>query len=421
MKFDWFVVWAVVTQGVNLAFYLQVTRVVRGWGFTLGAYLVGYLFPLCAALRWINPDFHGGVAGAEGSLAFGFMAFFVIWGLLVLAMSRGPTGHRLSAVLVCGVHQVCAFVFSLVLIVRLPDPWGDIAGSLLMTGLGALLFFFGLPRVLRRYDDANWWGLNVMALMNFLLLYAAGISPIYAPGGHIEDVLVFFVACVVAVAYFPVAKVSSEKRREANLRRQLEGNARILLSELRVSRASEDGARRVRHDARHHAEVLRGMLKSGAIDAALHYIENTLSHELLPLMNARWCENEIVNAILSAGKGKVESHGLRFEAEARVPGGVRIGEPDLVALVSNLIENAANGGTVGGEVRVSVTADRGALRIGVSNPVEEGFELVEGLPCANPGVGIFSVRSVVEKYHGLFDYDLKGGVLTARVMIGGAV
>jgi len=58
------------------------------------------------------------------------------------------------------------------------------------------------------------------------------------------------------------------------------------------------------------------------------------------------------------------------------------------------------------------------IGITVANHVAAGFALADnGLPCAEPGVGMESVRRIVEKRKGTWAYDLKDGVLTCQVVL----
>jgi len=415
----WFIVWIVTTQVVNLVFYLGVTRVACGWRRTLGAYALVYILPLlvlCGVMPCTD------VGRFLRWMPWEFLSFYAVWCVLTILMSRESRGRVLFAVLVCGVHQVGAFSFSLILMHRLHPAWlGALCGIVLMAGMGHILARSTLPRVRRMPIRSGWANLNATAAANFCLLFATGFWPTFAVTGGWNEIATFVVANAVAVVYFPVALSFAERQRSEYLVQRLSDSTRVLQADLAAVRASEEGARRVRHDMRHHVGTLRELLKDGQSAAALHYLDNTFSHELLlPPLNARWCENALVNAILTMGSGRAKAKGLEFVAEASVPAALVIREPDLVALLGNLLENAVNG-AAGGQIDVSILETHGALRIGVSNRVSDDFVLIDGLPCARSGVGILSIQAVIEKYHGFFDYELSDGKLTARVMIGGVV
>jgi len=415
----WFIAWIVTTQCVNFAFFLTVTRLACGWTRSIVAYVAGYLLPLAVALFWIDPGLHGVERGEIGSLAVGFSLFFSVWGAVTMAMSRGSRGRRFFVVLVCGVHQIGACAFSLIVMHALvPHPIGAMAACVIMGGMGVCLVVYGIPTVLKMPENAGWQGLNLTAVMNFMLLFATGFWPVYAPTGSLKDIAVFLVANVVAVVYFPIAQSSAERNRMQHALRLVRDNTRILQGELKSARAVEEGARRVRHDMRHHVAVVREMLASERVKEADEYLANLCHHELLSSMGAyRWCASPLVDAILGVAERKAAACGKKLTATADVPSELPFDEADIVSLFGNLIENALSHG-VGDALTVAVALEHGILRLMVSNPVRPDLELVNGLPCAAEEVGLMSVRQVVEKHHGLIGYEIRDGELVCKVVIG---
>jgi len=420
----WFFIWAAAAHGVAFAFYLRVTRGTYGWVRTVAAYVAFFLLPFAACLLFANPSLvipplQDGVPDSSGALAVGNMLFFGLWTVLALAMSRGVRGRRLFAVLCCGVHQVGAFILSLLFLHRLSAAWGGVLAVGTMAGMGLLFFLFGIPAVLKMDESADWRFLNLTAAMNLMLLFSTGCWPIYVPTGTWQDLVVFLLANFAAIAYFPVCHASAETNRMKRTIRMIQDNTRILQAELRSAQAAEEGARRVRHDTRHHNDVVREMLAAGRVKEAEEYLANVNRHELLSsLGRRRWCDNHLVNALLAVAERKAESRGLKLTATADVPAMLALDEADVTALVGNLLENAVLHGEPG-EVRATLALDRrGILRLGVENAVRPGFALVNGLPTANEGVGLLSIRRVVEKCRGLMGYEVSAGRLICKVVIG---
>jgi len=91
-------------------------------------------------------------------------------------------------------------------------------------------------------------------------------------------------------------------------------------------------------------------------------------------------------------------------------------------LLANLVENAVHAAT--GKVTVALRSRAHGLGITVSNPVPPDFALAaNGLPTATPGVGLESIRRVVDRHHAQWEYALSEGILTCQVilMFGGEV
>jgi len=410
----WFVPWIVLTQAVNIAFYLALTRAVRGWGRTIGVYLVGYLVPLACSLFGTNGLLHGESQGGAGWLAVGFVIFYCLWGVLATVMSKGSLGRRLFAVLVCGVHQVGAFAFSLLVMHNVPSvALGSALGCLIMGVMGGIFLLRILPLVMKMSDRTGWRDLNLTAVMNFLLLYVSGIWPMYVPTGDWSDVMRFIVANAVAVVYFPVALVFADRNRAAAELAHVENSMRQMEAEMRARRAVIDEARREDHDRRHHLRTIAEFLSTGNPEKALTYVQGLQDEASPKLKITIWIENETVNAIFAGGERLARAEGVAFVAEADVPRQISVSDIDLVAILANLIENAIHAAPRGTSVAVRLAYENDILRFRVSNAVKGGFELKDGLPCAEPDIGILSVRTIIEKHHGFFGYQLKDGRIAA--------
>lgn len=93
--------------------------------------------------------------------------------------------------------------------------------------------------------------------------------------------------------------------------------------------------RRLRHDMANHLNAMAGM-----DDRTLRDYLSQLA--ATPAMEAgrRFCENEIVNAVLSAKQPMVEQEGIQAEIRVDVPAAMPVSDIDMCAIFSNCIDNA---------------------------------------------------------------------------------
>jgi len=433
------------------------TRVARGWmmtcaGFALYAVLYG-------AFLW-------GVRAARlSSLAQLQLGCSVLWIPLValmLVLSRDDRWRTLFVALdyvayvtaILPVSHALAFCKVTVL-----GGGGWICSLILLAAAHALFLFVLLPLVPRSSDRLPWRIGSLAAFMLFVLLYATGVWPHSLVTGGWQEWTAFLVASAVAWVVFPMMY--------AGLRSYLhnlgiERDLAQMVAEVAVRREAIDAARRQRHDSRHHRIVLAEHLLRGQVDRALAYLEQ-LDNEAseTPTDKFIWCENDTINAILSGLSRRAKAKGVAFEVTANVERAVNVPDIDLVAVVANLVENAVNaagekverrggGGqrslafsapsaltsdedvaspiadvprgeaTSTSSPRVTVALRQRERTIGmtVTNPVPDGFALFEnGLPCEEPGVGLESVRRVIERHHGELVYTLGEGVLECQAMM----
>jgi len=413
-----FILWILTTQGVNLAFYLALTRVAYGWARTLGAYFV--YFAALAVVFPRSPFVHGGEDGAAGMLSVSFICFFCLWTVLSLVMSRGAFGRRFFATILCGIHQLIAFSVSLLLMRHLKS---ENVGTLLATGLMALMGWFLIarirPRIRKMPDNLGWAYLNVTAVALFVLLYSAGIWPVFVATGAPDHVLVFFIATVVAIVFFPMALAFSEKSRLVSTLAMVEDNLRTMAGEMTSRGEMIAAARQVRNDSRFRRATLAEMLRQGKVEEAIAFLEKHDDENTeLKLAESVWCENETINAILSGYSRKAASAGLHFSAMASVSAQCNLPEVELVEMVSNLLEVAIGAADVKGEVTCLLRQRTGSFGVTVTNTVSPDFRLnADDLPVIRPNDSLASVSRLTRKYKGEYHYQVADGILTCDVLL----
>jgi len=410
---------------VNTAMYFAVTRVAHGWTKTLLGLFAYFSFVVLHMM--LVPR----VGVSPSSFApYGFPLGFGSWLVATVAMSRPDSRSAAYFVgILCGAHQLVVSVacYALMRHARFECLSKPIA-SVLMLCLGAGVIWFVLPRVRRLSQFVDWRILNAAVTVLLALVYVTGFCPVWAADGPWREAVPFLVAVLTLVFFFPLVFQLSEKSRAAARLALAENNVRLMADEMRTRRAAIDEARRVRHDRRHHCAAIAELLRAKNYDRALTYVEE-LDADLQGAATALvWCENETVNAILSGCLRKAIAEHVTLVAEASVPRQMAFSDVELVAVLSNLIENAIRatgkmqapdpdrgpGGDGDRSVRVQLAYPNGILRFRVSNAVPEGFVLRGGWPCETPGIGLKVVRAVIERHGGGLDFVLEGNRLTAR-------
>jgi len=409
------IIWFLTLHGVNTAMYLAVTRVAYGWTKTLLGLLVFFAAVAAtvtiARLAGFNP---------KNFAPYGFSVGFGTWLAVTIALSR--RGSRSAAFfegVLCGAHQLATACICFVLMAHVrPAGLAKALASALMLVLGVSMIGLLLPRVRRISRAVDWRTLNVGACLLLALVYSTGFRPIWVAGCSWHEALPFAFSVLTLVSFFPIVFHLSERCQEADRLKLAEESTRLMAEEMRTRRAAIDAARRQRHDARHHRIVLAEHLLRGHVDRALDYLERldqqadrTSTNKLI------WCENDTINAILSGLWRKARARGVVLEVTANVEREMNLPDVDLVAVVGNLVENAIKA-TGKGTVTVALRQRERTVGMTVTNPVPEGFALsADGLPCEAPGVGLESVRRVIERHGGELVYTLRDGVLECQALL----
>lgn len=263
--------------------------------------------------------------------------------------------------------------------------------------------------------------------------------------GSTIDVFILILTILAALSVFLIiarllnttANLSNAKRSEKELFEYIDIQRR---GYERVVQKMET-TREFRHDMRHHLAVIEGLAKNGENDKIVEYTSN-LNGSFGKSENINYCMNSALNALLSEYIGRAENAGCKITQSFMLPSNLPFEESDVCLVLANVIDNAINAcKKLPREERyIKLSAgytDTHKLLIAVENPCAETVEFGEnGLPISSTekgleehGIGLRSVKRVVEKYNGFLRctqengkfilhtalfYDSAGAALKAR-------
>ena len=143
---------------------------------------------------------------------------------------------------------------------------------------------------------------------------------------------------LVGLAYALAARLiiqSNERMREAENNRQLT----VALQQARYQQARIDDARRARQDLRHQVRAVIALLHGGDQSSAVEYLRRLDSGEQSDRII--YCENAAIDPIAAYYLGRAKAAGARLDVRLDIPKAVAIPGIDLVVIIGNVLENAA--------------------------------------------------------------------------------
>lgn len=268
-------------------------------------------------------------------------------------------------------------------------------------------------------EGKKWWNLALCAL----LFYVSQVAVTVLNGVNIMPdmylLLTFAAISVIMCAVYGIIFSNinyMKKDSEAALVRQ---NTEYLSNRLSVLQDAEEANRRLRHDMRHHIEIIAEYAKAGNTSAILAYI-GEYSNEISEAAVKQYSLNRTINSILSVYADKAEEGGISFFVQCYVPGELKVREIDLIALLGNLLENALHGSQESGKekrsIEVYIHLQNNRLVIVCNNSCSDELKLSENLPVGR-SIGISSILSVCQKYAGDLDYRIENGVCSACAIL----
>ena len=181
--------------------------------------------------------------------------------------------------------------------------------------------------------------------------------------------------------------------------------------------------RRLRHDLTNHLQTMQ-QLEGDALHTYIASLVNA------PAMQAqtRYCENQIVNAVLQNKMPCIEEAGIHADIAVSLPQPLPMQEIDLCALFANSLDNAIEACMAlphaSRRLSVRARADKGLLMIRIRNRTADRSPLVPGcLPESTKadrsqhGLGLRSLKEITARYQGSLSLQRAHGMFELLVTI----
>ena len=319
--------------------------------------------------------------------------------------------------------------FTLLFLQRLINIWlpHKTVVPVLAAALALLwLVFRYLRRPYRAYvlENRSGWLLLSFPVVMLFLLFSYWSNTVTDP---LLLLLILLTALsLLGVMAWGLTSAASLRRTAAagqTARLQLENQRR----EYEELREKLEQGRRYRHDMRHHLQVLEGLFSQAKSREGLEYI-SALNGQLSELAPEVCCANVTVNALLRACLGRARACGCKVEVKADIPQRCPVDELDLCVILANGIENAIhacqkNETADDKWIRISVaTHENGVITLKIENPCREDIAFgPDGLPKVREseehGIGLKSVKTVVEHYEGVLVCEQDDGVFILKAAL----
>ena len=293
-----------------------------------------------------------------------------------------------------------------------------------------LLRFFSrtVADALKIDDKAMWRHLWIIPLFSTLfgMLYCT-VTDVYAYASWqflVSRYLMLFGACYVS---YVALKVLESSRARTRLEAALIYADRSLLAQKKqfdALAANMEETRRARHDLRQHLAVVQSYIERDDKAGLSDYID-LYRGRLPPDMRERYCQNDMVNAIVCYYAALARDSGIEFEAGVDYPEDCPVSGTDITVLLGNLLENAVEAcKREPGElktIQLRMKRRGSSLLILVDNPCTAPIVGDGDTPLSSKregaGSGVVSVREIAARYGGTAQFEQKNGMFYASVLL----
>ncbi|MBQ8559620.1 MAG: sensor histidine kinase [Tyzzerella sp.] len=247
------------------------------------------------------------------------------------------------------------------------------------------------------------------------------IDVVYKP----QTVIFLFIINVGSILiYYMIIQLSNQLFK--NLELETKNHYRDIEElEYQILEERIEDARRARHDVRHHMVVMGEYLDTGDYarlkDYMNHYRKASDSEQ--PIV---FCPHRTVNGLILYFAHQAQEHEIDFQVQLSIPDKLNIPDIDISVLLGNLLENALDAckEQTQGKRRIIIRGkgDKHSLFFTIDNTCENTVKQnAKGQFVTTKkdgsGIGIESVKHIVERYHGVFTAEKKGEMFCASFML----
>ncbi len=206
---------------------------------------------------------------------------------------------------------------------------------------------------------------------------------------------------------------------------RLEYSDLLLQSQYNAMSERVEQTRKSRHDLRHHFVVLNAFAEQGDIDGIREYME-PFKKKYETEDTLVYCEHQTVNSLIAFHANQAKNEGVLFSAKVDLPDDVCLTDKDLTIIFGNLLENALHAcrKVTDGQpyIRLNCRVDDNGILMKLRNstsvqPKQDGQGRFISTSHRGYGIGISSVKSVVETFDGIFNCGGEGDYFQTSIFI----
>ncbi len=222
--------------------------------------------------------------------------------------------------------------------------------------------------------------------------------------------------------YTLVAQLINEHAANDRLREQeMQGMLKQKQFEILQERIEE--ARTAKHDMRQHLHMISAYLADKKYDDLEVYI-NSFRKTIPENSTISYCDHYGINALLQYFAGLAKENNIAFSARIELPAKIDIPDDVLAVLLGNLLENAVEAASK--ETRPVLTVrgkmEGNAVFFKVVNTFTgKAKKTLDGLYLSTKhegrGIGLRSVRGIVEEYKGILKITQENGLFNVSVLL----
>lgn len=277
----------------------------------------------------------------------------------------------------------------------------------------------------------GWAPLCLIPSLFYVIYYLLGEEwPLNTQRTVENSVTMILLLILMAITYILIFKMLSKQRSDSELEKNyqfLETYADGLRRQVEAAHQAEEKIAMLRHDFRHLRRMILSCLEEGETEK-IYDIFSQSELDMEAEILKRYCDNVVVDGIISSFAAEAEREGVTFDIDANLPRSLdTINEFELATVVANVLENALNGAkSIANPAKryiwLQLYPVKSQLILDISNTFEGTVKIspITGLPIsergAGHGYGLKSIQAYAQKWNAYFQCSLEEGIFHFRML-----
>lgn len=241
-----------------------------------------------------------------------------------------------------------------------------------------------------------------------------------------NKLIVEFMGFTLCISYFTFLFLyfhEYEKKQEIRQYGQLmQMQLSSIEKEINQVKASKQKLTILRHDMRHHLDIILTQLQMNNTETAASYIKE-ISNTYDDTVITTYCKNEMINSVISIYHTRFAEHEIMFHCDIAVAQTLPCPDTAICTILSNALENSIHAlkqMDTKKWVRLSMSQKENHLLLRIENPVLQIPKFVDGIPTSDKkghGIGVKSIVYYVEQLKGQCQFSVANHLFILRIII----
>lgn len=233
-----------------------------------------------------------------------------------------------------------------------------------------------------------------------------------------------FAFCISYLAFLFVYFREYERKREISQYSDLmEMQLFSIKNEVEQVTRSTHSLAILRHDMRHHLNIILTQLQNDNTKQAADYIRE-INNAYEDTVITIYCRNEMVNSVISIYHTRFADRNISLYCNISIEASLPCPAPAICTILSNALENAMHAleemDTEKKWTSLTITQKKNHLLLQIENPVLQIPKLVDGIPVSGRkghGIGVKSIVYYTEQLNGQYHFSISDHIFILRIII----